>query len=608
MHGKRQFDMHTPLDTALELLEEIESVLDPVYQEKIAFIRKVMQLPTWEVALPDHNSAKSTSVDTWIGQLSRKGSALPPPPLVLGSCAETSQLSFSNLAMVGVARTKFKQLHKDDLRSYPGTELPAEVITELDKEFSKLNGREFDVFKVAKLSEGRPLQFVLWKVLKEWDLFSHFKLVPHKVEAFAKALELRYEDVPYHNKDHAADVLQSMHYILKAGLAKVMTDLEILATLLAAACHDVEHNGVNNNFHVQSHSTVAIIHNDQSVLENHHITVAWELLYLNPKTNIVGGLSADELSMFRGYLKEMILNTDMQLHMELLQNFKSTIANCGTDIAQWHGPREKSVLRNFALHAADISNPTKPRDLNNVWCTRVLNEFFGQGDQERQLGLTVTFDRENWDIPSGQIGFFNFAAVPTFDLLSEVLPELQCCCEGVQENLAFWEAVGSGQDHFKLEKIPYEIKNMRIPDVNALREAYVAQYGERMMRSRRPSQAPGSLADEAAVVVHSNSGLDCDSSSDADPMALLSAEGAVFGDITIIAGATDGESVATESVHGVGAPLAPKVLASDSLPPLPGPAAVSSPSPSPPTPLAVGVRPSAVEVHRVPRPELNTPP
>lgn len=58
---------------------------------------------------------------------------------------------------------------------------------------------------------------------------------------------------PYHNNLHAADVTQTVHYMLwQAGLANWLSDLEIFASLLAAIIHDYLHTGTTNNFHVMS--------------------------------------------------------------------------------------------------------------------------------------------------------------------------------------------------------------------------------------------------------------------------------------------------------------------------------------------------------------------
>lgn len=47
------------------------------------------------------------------------------------------------------------------------------------------------------------------------------------------------------------------------------------------------------------------------------------------------------------------------------------------------------VLRNM-VHCADLSNPTKPLDLYRQWTDRIMDEFFHQGDRERERGMEIS--------------------------------------------------------------------------------------------------------------------------------------------------------------------------------------------------------------------------
>jgi len=42
------------------------------------------------------------------------------------------------------------------------------------------------------------------------------------------------------------------------------------------------------------------------------------------------------------------------------------------------------------VHCADLSNPTKPLYLYRQWTDRIMEEFFRQGDLERDDGLEVS--------------------------------------------------------------------------------------------------------------------------------------------------------------------------------------------------------------------------
>lgn len=74
-----------------------------------------------------------------------------------------------------------------------------------------------------------------------------------------------------------------------------MTTLEILAILIAAAVHDVEHTGTTNSFHIHSNSEFALLYNDRSVLENHHLYTAFKLMKDVSNVNIERGRRGEQL-------------------------------------------------------------------------------------------------------------------------------------------------------------------------------------------------------------------------------------------------------------------------------------------------------------------------
>ena len=62
------------------------------------------------------------------------------------------------------------------------------------------------------------------------------------------------------------------------------------------------------------------------------------------------------------------------------------------------------VLQNM-VHCADLSGPTKPLHLYRRWCDRIMEEFFQQGDKEKEAGLEISpmCDRNNATIEKSQV-------------------------------------------------------------------------------------------------------------------------------------------------------------------------------------------------------------
>ena len=59
------------------------------------------------------------------------------------------------------------------------------------------------------------------------------------------------------------------------------------------------------------------------------------------------------------------------------------------------------------VHCSDLSNPTKPLDIYRQWVDRIMEEFFRQGDREREIGMEISpmCDRYNATIEKSQVTY-----------------------------------------------------------------------------------------------------------------------------------------------------------------------------------------------------------
>ena len=73
-----------------------------------------------------------------------------------------------------------------------------------------------------------------------------------------------------------------------------------------------------------SGSDLALMYNDESVLENHHLAVAFKLLQ-NSGCDILASLSAKQRQTMRKMTIDMVLATDMSRHMTLLADLKTMV-------------------------------------------------------------------------------------------------------------------------------------------------------------------------------------------------------------------------------------------------------------------------------------------
>jgi calcium/calmodulin-dependent 3',5'-cyclic nucleotide phosphodiesterase len=196
-----------------------------------------------------------------------------------------------------------------------------------------------------------------------------------------------------------------------------LTDHELFAMFIAAIVHDFEHTGTSNNFHIQSRSDVALIYNDRAVLENHHVSAASRLMRIDDY-NIVSEFTSDEYKNFRHLVIEMVLATDMTCHFTQLKTMKSLLS-MPENI-------EKAKALALVLHCADISHPGKPWNIHQTWTQSLMEEFFKQGEKEKDLGLPCSplCDRENTLVAESQIGFIQYIVEPSFIVMGDMLEKI----------------------------------------------------------------------------------------------------------------------------------------------------------------------------------------
>ncbi|KAJ7425657.1 cAMP-specific 3',5'-cyclic phosphodiesterase 4D [Willisornis vidua] len=282
---------------------------------------------------------------------------------------------------------------------------------------------------------------------KERDLLKTFKIPVDTLITYLMTLEDHYHaDVAYHNNIHAADVVQSTHVLLSTpALEAVFTDLEILAAIFASAIHDVDHPGVSNQFLINTNSELALMYNDSSVLENHHLAVGFKLLQ-EENCDIFQNLTKKQRQSLRKMVIDIVLATDMSKHMNLLADLKTMVetkkvTSSGVLLLDNYSDRIQ-VLQNM-VHCADLSNPTKPLHLYRQWTDRIMEEFFRQGDRERERGMEISpmCDKHNASVEKSQVGFIDYIVHPLWETWADLVhPDAQDILDTLEDNREWYQS------------------------------------------------------------------------------------------------------------------------------------------------------------------------
>lgn len=211
------------------------------------------------------------------------------------------------------------------------------------------------------------------RIFQEMHLIEQFNIDEKKLRKWIQKIRSQYNKNPFHNWRHAVMVLHTTYLMVTTTLNDVITEVELLAVLIAALSHDLDHNGLTNAFHINSRSELALIYNDQSVLENHHCHMAFEIL-LEKGCNIVENLDENEFKRLRQVIISCILNTDMALHHVKLSKLEE-INRLGGFSGVTENDEQRLFMLTIIVHSADLYSAIKPFESNKKWAARLQKEF-----------------------------------------------------------------------------------------------------------------------------------------------------------------------------------------------------------------------------------------
>ncbi|XP_065212177.1 3',5'-cyclic-AMP phosphodiesterase isoform X2 [Planococcus citri] len=337
--------------------------------------------------------------------------------------------------------------------SFTGEKLPKYGVEtrfeeELGQTLAEIDRWGIDIFRISELSDNKPLTAVAYTVFQARDLLKAFMIPAKTFVTFMMTLEDNYlKDNPFHNSTHAADVTQSTNVLLNSpALESVFTPLEVCAALFAATIHDVDHPGLTNQFLINSSSELALMYNDESVLENHHLAVAFKLLQ-NEGCDIFLNLSKKQRQTLRKMVIDMVLSTDMSKHMSLLADLKTMVETkkvAGSGVLLLDNYTDRIQVLENLVHCADLSNPTKPLPLYRRWVDLLMEEFFLQGDKEKEQNLDISpmCDRHNATIEKSQVGFIDYIVHPLWETWADLVhPDAQDILDTLEENRDWYQSM-----------------------------------------------------------------------------------------------------------------------------------------------------------------------
>ncbi|CAH8490385.1 unnamed protein product [Schistosoma curassoni] len=354
---------------------------------------------------------------------------------------------------------------------------------EIETCLSNFDKWDFNIFDLERLTNKKPLTYLGMKILDSFNALSVLRVPSQILVGWLTVIEEHYHvDNPYHNATHAGDVLQASAYFLQHSLIRsICTNIDEVATLLAAIVHDVDHPGKTNPFLVNSNDPLAILYNDIAVLESHHAAVSFELTLRSPDINIFQNLTREEYRTIRSYIVDMVLSTEMVRHFDIVTKFVNTLSkpmlaknrhhdrssvgsmssmescSMGMTISHSTSPspgqerisstlenlstaENRTLIKRLIIKCSDVNNPTRPLSICKEWATRIAEEYFCQTEEEKRRNLPIVmpnFDRQTCNISQSQLSFIDFFLKGMFSGFDCVfpIPELM---SNLESNTAYW--------------------------------------------------------------------------------------------------------------------------------------------------------------------------
>ncbi|KAL3135613.1 3',5'-cyclic-nucleotide phosphodiesterase pde1 [Trebouxia sp. C0009 RCD-2024] len=252
--------------------------------------------------------------------------------------------------------------------------VPASVVPEVERLLKTAeNSWQFDIFAFAEATQGHTLSLLFFHLVKQSGLLQVLGFDITKFCNFLRKMDAGYDPSnPYHNSIHVASVVQMTHMLLCHGGImhnKVMDKGTLWATYWAALVHDYEHGGLNNDFLIKTAHPLAITYSDDSPREHHHIAAATRV-FQDPDCRYF-------------ITRDASFKVNSATSLETAKPKDSLGRSLNWDDV-------KAEDKTLVHQCADIGHLAADYRTHRQWSLKLEEEFFRQGDKERELGLPIS--------------------------------------------------------------------------------------------------------------------------------------------------------------------------------------------------------------------------
>lgn len=139
-------------------------------------------------------------------------------------------------------------------------------------------------------------------------------------------------------------------------------------------------------------------------------------------------------------VKHCILATDLAVFFPNKAKLSQILQN---NSFSWSNQEHRSLIQAISMTASDLAASAKPWDIQVKTVKVIFEEFYDQGDAERNAGRIPIpmMDRNQPDQQAAsQVGFLMGICIPCYTLLNELIPQTKPLLDMCHENLKRWQS------------------------------------------------------------------------------------------------------------------------------------------------------------------------
>ena len=293
-------------------------------------------------------------------------------------------------------------------------------------------------FSMSRFSELQAFR-LLASFFYDLGLISTFKINNAKFIRFLLAVHDLYQKQTVHGWRQAIESTQFVYYLLSSTeLNNAFSKLDMLALLISALCHDIDHYDIEDKG--RSEIALAVLYRNRPILEMHHCEVTIGVIS-KEEQNIFENIESDQSVQLWQMIISLILATDMAQHFEILNMFKALVYP--QNMLNLTNSMHKLLLMQIILKCSDVAHTCRLMQVDEDFAIKAGKLFHGIGLNEDNINEDEK-KSDNVKRAKYMMAFIILISRPLFLVLAEAVPGARSAFDQLEGNLEEWKNRAKG--------------------------------------------------------------------------------------------------------------------------------------------------------------------